>query len=180
MAFTFQNLDPVTRQYMLQEVDLDVSSDKLLLSPRLTPDGEEQYPALLREAVQAHDEAWLTERLRPYMRDTESRRTPSGGTTEAKVPYDAHESLAEGEFNRFYMRGLCARAIAEGIEHVEVYRGKQVNQPRPESQAKIGQRVSPQALLDDLRAFDGTETELGIPSGPNSGLTVRLASQQVI
>jgi hypothetical protein len=163
---------------MLQELDADIAGEKLYLSKRLTSYGHLRYPALIREAIEGHDEVWFAQRLELYMGDRTSRRTPSGGTTSAKIPYDAHETLAEGEFNRYYMRGVCARAIAEGIERVEIYRGKQVSQPRPASQEKIGQRLSPQALLNDLRTSIGTETALGLPSGPNSGLTIRLTSQE--
>ncbi|WP_121567479.1 MULTISPECIES: hypothetical protein [Thermotogae] len=98
----------------------------------------------------------------------------SGGITKAEVPVNAPETLAEGEFNRFYARGICARAIAEGISEVVVYRGKQVQQPRQKSQAMIGRRIDPQALLEDLRKSQGVEPALGIPPGPNSGLTISL------
>lgn len=92
----------------------------------------------------------------------------------AKVPVTAPDTLAEGEFNRFYVRGLCLRAIEKGIPEMEVYRGKPVRQPRPESKAMIGKRISAQILLEDLRQSPGVEPALGLPPGPNSGLTVRL------
>jgi hypothetical protein len=87
---------------------------------------------------------------------------------------NAHEMLGEGEFNRFYIRGLCLRAIEDGIPDVEVYRAKPVDSPRPESQALIGQRIKAEALLQDLRARTNVEPALGCPPGPNSGLSVRL------
>lgn len=104
---------------------------------------------------------------------TEQRRKPKGGFTTARVPFNAHETLAEGEFNRFYARGLCACVLAEGGSEVEVYRGKIVTSPRPESEAMIGQHLSAQQLLEDLRTAQGVEPALGLPPGPNSGLTVR-------
>jgi len=112
--------------------------------------------------------------MKSCMKSSEERRLRNGKITVAKVPVSAPETLAEGEFNRFYARGLCARAIAEGISEVVVYRGKQVQQPRPVSQAMIGRRIDPTALLKDLRKSQGVEPALGIPPGPNSGLTVRL------
>ena len=46
--------------------------------------------------------------------------------------------------------------------------------PRPESEAKIGKTIAPQSLLDDLRKNIGVEPALGLPPGPNSGLSVKL------
>ena len=131
---------------------------------------------MLREAIERYDDDWLAVELhrRRHIKTHEQRRKRKGGVTVAKVPITASETLAEGEFNRFYARGLCARALADGIAEVEVYRRRAVAQPRPESQAKIGSKVPVKALLDDLRRSQGVEPALGIPPGPNSGLTVRL------
>jgi len=87
---------------------------------------------------------------------------------------NAHTMLAEGQFNTFYIRGLCVRAKADGISEVVVYRAKDVQNPRPESVQKIGQRVSVDALLADLRQNKGIDSALGLPPGPNSGLSVHL------
>jgi hypothetical protein len=81
--------------------------------------------------------------------------------------------LAEGEFNRFYIRALCRRAIANGIPRLVVFRAKTVSNPRPESQEKIWLQIDPIVTLTDLRASPGVETALGIPGGPNSGLSVK-------
>ena len=110
------------------------------------------------------------------MNAIEQRRKPKGGFTTTQIPVTAPDTLAEGEFNRFYARGLCTRAIEDGIQEVEVYRGKQVSQPRPESEAMIGKRLSARAILEDIRRSPGVEPALGLPPGPNSGLTVRLPS----
>lgn len=81
--------------------------------------------------------------------------------------------LAEGEFNRYYIRALCLRAIEEG-KKLKVYRAKEVGNPRSESAVKIGQEVDSQLLLADLRKNIGIDTCFGLPAGPNSGLSVRL------
>jgi hypothetical protein len=107
------------------------------------------------------------------MRTEEQRRKPKGGFTTARVPHTAPDTLAEGEFNRFYARGLCAFVVSSGGTEVEVYRGKEVQNARPESQAMIGRRLPAQKLLDDLRTSQGVEPALGLPPGPNSALTVR-------
>ena len=88
----------------------------------------------------------------------------------------AAQQLAEGEFNRYYLRGLCMRAKAANVSSLVIYRGKQVNQPRPESEAKIGTSINVDTLLSALRTNDFVTIEdaIGVPGGPNSGLTARL------
>jgi len=176
MALIYENLDARTRQFMLKEVELDISRGTLYISPRLNEQGLESYTSLLKEAIQSHDDAWLAGELRRLscMNAVGKRKTKSGGYIPVKVPVNAPDTLAEGEFNRFYARGLCARAMEDGIQEVEVYRGKQVDQPRPESEAMIGKRISAKRLLEDLRTSQGVEPALGLPPGPNSGLTARL------
>ena len=176
MGIYYENLDEKTRQFMLKELEMDVKQGRVYISPRLNSLGQSKWVNLLKEAIKNHDDDWLANQLRSrgYMRSHEIRRTRTGKTTTAKVPKNAPETLSEGEFNRYYARGMCARALAEGTNEVVVYRGKSVQQPRPESQSKIGQRIDAKKLLEDLRMSQGVEPALGIPPGPNSGLTVRL------
>lgn len=173
---TFINLDATTRKHMQAEVEMDISMDKLYKSPRLSPEGVVHYPNLLRTAVSSGSDATFAHSLRQsgILNATEERKKPTGGVSIAKIPVTAPDTLAEGEFNRFYARGLCARAIAEKVDTVTVYRAKEVQNPRSESEALIGQTFSAEKLLQDLRQHIGTDTALGLPSGPNSGLSVRL------
>jgi hypothetical protein len=171
----FVDLDAMTRKYMQDEVELDVRESKLYPSRRLSPQGATEYPDLLRAAVTSGDDGTLASSLRKpgILNLMEERKKPTGGFTSAKVPVNAAEILAEGEFNRFYARGLCLRAVAEGIDKVVVYRGKEVLNPRPESEALLGKHFPVEELLQDLRQHIGTDTALGLPAGPNSGLSVR-------
>ena len=163
------------RQLMLEEIALDVSLGSLYLSKRLSPAGQRDYPSLLCEAARSHDIDWLADlRQQGRMNGTEQRRNRSGGYTTARVPVTAPDTAAEGEFNRFYARALCRRAIAGESDTLVVYRAKQVDQPRAESLALIGTSLDPTALLADLRAHPGMDTALRLPPGPNSGLSVRL------
>jgi hypothetical protein len=179
LGLYYTNLDAKTREFMLKEIELDCQSGKLYFSPRLNTIGQSSWESLLKEAAQLHDDDWLANELRNRhcMNSHEARSTRSGGITSCQVPVNAPDTLSEGEFNRFYCRGLCARGISEEVKEVEVYRGKQVQTPRPESQAKIGNRLDPAALLNDLRTCQGVDTALGIPKGPNSGLTIKLPAK---
>jgi len=171
MGIEYEDLDEKTRGYMLEELNKDIDSESIYYSPRLNSKGESEWIDLLRNAIEHHDDEWLANQIRRIngMKSYEMRQE-----SKAKVPKNAHETLAEGEFNRYYIRGLCRRAIDEGISDVEVYRGKEVRNPRFESQKKIGERFNSKNLLEDLRESPGVEPALGIPPGPNSGLTVKL------
>ena len=179
MPLQYANLDERTRSLMLEEVEADISDRTLYTSPRLNGHGLECYTALLREAVRLHDDRWLAWRLRVErcFKQTESRRTKTKGVIAVDVPVTAPETLADGEFNAFYVRAVCRRAIEDGGPTVQVYRGKDAVEPRPESQATIGMLVGAHTLLTDLRVSKGVDSALGIPAGPNSGLTVRLLTR---
>ncbi|OGD79157.1 MAG: valine--tRNA ligase [Candidatus Coatesbacteria bacterium RBG_13_66_14] len=175
MSFNFRNLDDLTRQKMLEEVELDIERGCLYISPRLIAGVEEKYKNLLVDAVKYNDEEWLAEQIEKMgLLKTREMYTRSGITRERAVPINAHLVLAEGEFNRFYVRAICKRVLEQGLNVVIVYRGKIVSNPRPDSESKIGSTIDAKSLLGDLRDHPGVDTALGLPPGPNSGLTVAL------
>ena len=182
MALHYANLDENTRSFMLSEVDLDLSHEKLYMSPRLNEPGEQNYVSLLKEAIEHHDDAWLAEqlRIRGYVKEDVQRKKRGGGFTTVRVPKNAPDTLSEGEFNRYYARGLCLRVMEEGTDQVEVYPGKPVSKLRPESEAMLGERLSAEVLLKDLRESSGVEPALGLRRRTNSGLTVRIAKNKGI
>ncbi len=175
MSIQYPNLDSEVRKFMLNELEMDETNKKLYISRRLTDQGASNWYSILREAIENYDDGWLASeiRSRSLMRTQEEKRKPKGGFTVAQVPITAPDTLAEGEFNRFYARGLCANIIASGGTEIIVCRGKQVTNPRPESEAMIDRAISAQRLLEDLRTSQGVEPALGLPPGPNSGLTIR-------
>jgi len=176
MALAYRNLDERIRNLMLAEIERDVTANKLHLSDNLSPQGKLDYPDLLRNAAKTGTDLTLAAQIKDRLNTHEKPRLLKSGAF-SKPPVmrsNAHEMLAEGEFNRFYIRAVCLRAIEDGIAKVIVYRAKHVEQPRPESEAKIGQSVLAHSLLDDLREHIGVDTALGLPSGPNSGLSVNL------
>ncbi len=91
---------------------------------------------LLREAASSHDDEWLAGVLRRdhFMAQSEYRRNSA---KPAKVPHTAPDTLAEGEFNRYYCRAVCRRAMDEN-SRVVVYRAKEVDNPRLSSERMIG------------------------------------------
>jgi hypothetical protein len=106
-----------------------------------------------------------------------STRTDKNGKVTKLNLIDSAIKFAEGEFNRFYLRGLSRRAIEDGIS-LEVYRAKVVAEARPDSEALLGRVLRPADLLEDLRRNKGFGTFLGVPMGPNSGLSARLLATE--
>jgi hypothetical protein len=179
MGLRLDGLDDQTREFMLAELDHDLETNSLYLGKFLTDLGRDRYPTLLREAVERGTDESLSAALQApgLFLATYEKRKPNGGVTIAKVPYTAHVTLAEGEFNRFYLRGLCRRIIAEEGRNVEIYRARASVDPRAESEALVGELLDAATLLVDLRANVGVDTALRLPPGPNSGLSGRLAAR---
>lgn len=176
MTLSYCDLDDATRPLMLEELAADAANETLYLSNWLTEAGKIAWPDLLRRAIEEGNDATLARDLRlhdylePYL-----IHHRNGQPYRSTVPHTAPETLAQSEFNHYYCRAVCRRSLDGGNGFVQVYRAKAVRDPRPRSQERIGTRVDAQRLLDDLRAHPGgIDTALGVPSGPNSGLSVRL------
>lgn len=176
MGLDYRNLDDMSRTLMLSEIERDAAAGMLYVSERLSAEGKAQYPTLLRAAAQGGTDDTLADHLRSLLNPFDKPRELRSGklSKPPKMAKNAHETLAQGEFNRFYIRAICVRAIEDDAADVIVYRAKAVERARSASQQKIGQKMQAQALLDDLRANPGVDTALGLPPGPNSGLSVHL------
>lgn len=177
MGLKYANLDAETRRFMVEEIDRAIADGSIYVSPWLSAVGRADWNNLLRTAASNGDDNSLAQELRQKGRvsQTAQRKKPkSEELMTYNVPVTAPDTMSEGEFNRFYVRGLCRRAIENGIKQLEVYRAKDVAQPRPGSEEKIGSMVDPKAILEDLRTSPGVEPTLGLPPGPNSGLTLKL------
>jgi hypothetical protein len=175
MGLHLANLDADTRSCMIVELDGDLEAGDLYVGKYLSEVGRLSYQELLREAIVSGTDDSLAEALRApgLLLEWYDKKKPTGGTAPAKVPHTAAATLAEGEFNRFYLRGLCRRIKASGGGSVEIYRARASANPRPESEAMIGAIFDAAALLADLRANIGVDPALGLPN-INSGLSGRL------
>jgi hypothetical protein len=174
MALNFVNLDDKTRKYMVEELENAKKEGNIYYSKRFILDRDERWPSLLIEAARSYTEHWLAYQIEAnsMMKGMETARKPSGGYTTKHVPNTAAETLAEGQFNRYYMLGVCRCALQEGVKAVQIYRAKEVDNPRPESERLIGQKLDVETLISEIRPMDSS---LGHPLlKPNSGLSVKL------
>jgi endonuclease/exonuclease/phosphatase family metal-dependent hydrolase len=174
MPLLYESLDPTTRRFALAELEQDSTVGGFHLSERVRATVAAEYRRLLREAIAYYDDAWLEERAADLLVDFEVRRTPSGGTTTAKLPDMAARMLAEGDFNRYYMRGVAARALDEHREVDAVYRARLSVEPRPESAELEGHRLPARDVLSYLRGEAPNDPAVAALGRPNSGLSVRL------
>lgn len=174
MALTFHDLTEVTRSLMVEEINTDISGRGLYISNYLNDHGSRRWADLLLQAAKDGSDDTLAGQLASEncFKDKVERKKPTGGVTLAAVPYTANQTLAESQFNMYYMRAVARRAVNEGRTLV-VYRAKAVGTPRPESERMIGSRLDPVEVIDVLRETKGVEPAINIPL-PNSGLTVRL------
>lgn len=169
MGLNQKDLNPEIRQLMIQEMDHD--DKNLYESTNLNAQGRVAWCQLLKDAIANHSDDWLANEL------VRQRLLNSHYLRQGKpvaMPKDAHTKLAEGEFNRFFMRGICMKAIQLGAPAVVGYRARASLNSRPESIAIVGKKFAPQELLDRLRSTIGTDTPFGYPGSANSGLSVAL------
>jgi len=174
MKFNFENLNNQTRQLMIEEIKSDIDNGRLYFSKRFNDTGHQIYPQLLIDSVNKGDEQTLAAALKSNncFASKEDRKTKNE-ITQVNVPENANHVLAESEFNRFYIRAIAMTAIQSG-RSLQVYRARHSDKPRAESEMIIGKNVDASKLLSDLRNNVGVDTALGLPLGPNSGLTVKL------
>ena len=173
--FNFENLDEKTRGYMLEAISEAEAFGNIYFSARFNDAGYKQWLPLLKEAAKEHNEHWLAYQLeaKGLMKDFEGSMTPSGGYTVKHVPHTAAETMAEGQFNRFYILGLCKRSKAESISQLEVYRAKKSVVPRRESENLIGSKISVDYVEAQLlKTADSFKSSL---LKPNSGISMRLS-----
>lgn len=115
MGLKYEDLE-VAREFMVDEIDMDVKAEKIYLSSYLTQSGQGTWPDLLRSAAQNGSDDWLTKAVSGMFNARIQKRKPKGfGYTWAAVPYNANEVLAETEFNRYFCRGLARHALYESI-----------------------------------------------------------------
>jgi hypothetical protein len=178
MSLDLVHLDPNTRRFMLAELEIDVGMGTLYLSPQLSESGLRHYPRLLRAAILAGTDASFAEALnaegavRPPSRWQHPREV---GAAEALV--DVTVRLAERELHRFYLRGLCCRALDEGVQALVIYRARPADPGRAPADAMIGVRIDARSLLEDLRGTFRSFPPYGLPQCRDPGLSARFPDQ---
>ncbi|MGE5404097.1 MAG: hypothetical protein ACM3PP_04075 [Candidatus Saccharibacteria bacterium] len=175
MALDLQNLDTKTRRLMLEELQLDIDNRDVYISSRLNEKGAAMFTDLLKKSIDmgSSNTFALDLKLNGCFNTTEPRSTKTGGITKSRMPDNAHEILAEREYNRYYARAVCRRADAISV-FVEVYKARELEGLPPEVNAMVGKQLDPTHLLESLRRNKAFEPSIGLPSALFSGLSIRM------
>ncbi|MCW5875195.1 MAG: hypothetical protein KIS88_11180 [Anaerolineales bacterium] len=176
--FDYEPVPAELRTLMLDELQYDAEHNSLYINPLLKPDSAAAYLSLLLAALETGTPESFAEALAAAdLLQAEQTYMRQGREVTAKLPANYAQTLASGEFNRYYMRAVCRRAIQQAAPAVEIYRAKAVSTPRQATDERIGRQIDPQTLLADLRqtTFE-RPSEYGL-GAPNSGLSVRQPDQ---
>ncbi|WP_052241281.1 hypothetical protein [Microbacterium hominis] len=168
MTYHFADLDPVVRELMLDELASDIADGRLYESKRAVAGSGGRYIDLLREAFTAGDADTLTNQLASA--GIFAAHQSDGKTINVA---DSAAALGDGQFNAYYARAVCRRAIEEG-RAVEIYRGQPTIERRASSEALIGTNPDPVALLEELREHSLEPWKFSSVGKVNSGITIKL------
>lgn len=175
MAIFNKNLDTITRCYMRSELIMDIESDNVYYSEFLKYGYEDAWEKTLFCAIKNYDDIWLENHIisQKFLLEKYHKLKKNGGFIKTKTPQEKALQLAEAEFNRFYCRAICIRAIKED-KKVKIYRGKKILETSIKSKNMIGHVLSAQEILNELREEVSVNTVLGLPNETNTGLTICL------
>lgn len=145
----------------------------------LTSAGWAAFATAMPEALDAHDDDWLAERMdrASYFRSARPRRTRNGGTTMVRVNLgEAIKQLCYGEFNIAYIRGLAHALQARGETHAVVYRAGSAVEARAECSSWEGQEFPLAQIIGGHRARYWPQRDDGawsVPAGVNCHHSIR-------
>ncbi|MGU3436028.1 hypothetical protein ACNHUS_23795 [Actinomycetes bacterium M1A6_2h] len=174
-SFEFPQLDARTRELMLEEFFADCTGNRLYTGDRLNDEGRRLYTEALEGALAEGTPLSLQQVLEPVPGTLWHHEVRTGPLKTSTTARTSARTLAEGEYNRFYMRAMCRRATdSGGSGKVVVSQGKRGANRRLDRAVtvQVGDVLSAIAVLDDLREHPGRATATGVPNGPNSGLSI--------
>ncbi|MGB9858617.1 MAG: hypothetical protein ACPLQP_01630 [Moorellaceae bacterium] len=177
--FYFEELDEVTRHWMLVEFFKEESSGNPYRSTRLSPLGLEVFPREMERALREGNEETLAAALAlpGYWKDCETIYRRGKPINRRIDPVNAAKELAFNEFNTWYVRGLARRLMEEGEKFCQVYRAAPAWEPRAECLQHEGKIYEVRIIYDGHRARywppPGNPNAFSIPVGVNCHHTIR-------
>lgn len=154
---TYEDLDEATRLYMVQEIEADVDQDALRSPSGYFTSENATYSGFLIKAAKSGTDESLANDIHLRIAGRTKPASFRNGKATPGISLLGARKIAEWDFNRFYMRGVCCRAIADNIGSVFVYHAHKNVELSAAAQKLIGQSLDPQKALDDLRLANRDE-----------------------
>jgi hypothetical protein len=183
MGMSFEELDDVTRRYMLDEFDKEEAGSNPFRGKGLSTVGSAAFPDLMRNAVRTGNEATLiASLLKPIHWLAMETYIRNGIRRERNINIrQASERLGLTEFNTCYVHGLAKKLMDEGVVHCQAYRAGEPRWAVPnECSQHEGQNFLVEEIYKGHRAKywpePGTPSAVSIPFGPSCHHTIRRVS----
>jgi len=179
MSMNYLELDTVTRRHMLREFEVEHASPMPFRSRALSASGQPAFVECIRRAIETGNEESLCAAIvNPDYWDHEEEYTVKGITCRRRRNIQQSAArLALTEFSTWYVRGLTARLLDEGIAECQVYRGAQPKWEPGECSQHEGMIVPVRTVYDGHRARywpePGNPDAFSIPFGPGCHHLVR-------
>lgn len=178
MALYLEELDDETREHMLREFEAEWATTDKYIPKSLSADGLSAWPELMKDAIAKGDDQSLREALTANTHYFEPRIQTKSGSRAQNIPHAAGQ-LARNEFNTYYVRGLSAKLLAEGVDRAEVYRAAEPTGSKAACSAHEGTEVSVQDVYNGHRAqyhpFHAPEA-FSVPFQPGCHHSIRRTS----
>jgi hypothetical protein len=181
--FHFEELDAITRKWMLEEFLSEQRNPDSYRSPRLTSTGLTAFPLHMEAAIKDGDESSLAYALSDsdYWLSHELGRRGTKVFRKRIDPEVAARMLAFAEFNTWYVRGLARRLTEENVPKCQVYRAAHAFSPRGECLQHEEQIYDVKEIYDGHRARywpdPGNPSAFSIPVGTNCHHSIRRWSE---
>lgn len=175
----YEELDDITRQYMLKEFEIELNSELAYVSKALSEIGKGQFPDLMKEAIMKGDENTLYNSIaiEKYWEPTEIYNTKTGPKERKRNIEQSATRLATSEFSTFYVKGLAKKLLDEGEVYCEIYRGAQAKWEPGECAEHEGQTIELQTIYNNHRKKywpePGDKGLFAIPFGPGCHHLIR-------
>lgn len=120
MMLNLNELTEEVRASAVAELDAELGGSAPFYPARLNKTGRDMWPDIMRAALNDHDVDWLVEAL--LANDTLiGSEWPVNGPRSVNSRAAA-ELIGLSEYNTWYVRGLSAQLLREGVLEVRVYR----------------------------------------------------------
>ena len=141
---------------MIVELKKDLNSGLFYTPKTIYQDKIDEYIEMLKKYFKENSLDELTEEIN---KNFINRNYP-------RIKSTSHETLAEGESNKYYQKAMCQVAIPNS-KKIRIVRRKSVDKPKGLPGFTEGTEFDSKDYYDTLRGLFN-------PLGPNSGLTIEI------